>query len=441
MKVEVQDVSDLRKKVKVTVPADRVASEEQELVKEFALKAKIPGFRPGKAPQDIVKRRYAKDLEEELRRKLLSVAYRRLGEDKELKVYSIVNMDENGVSENEPAEITLTLDVQPSFELPTYTGLKVEVPKFETTDKEVDRAIEHIREQRGDYKPVEREAKKGDYVKCSYNGTVDGKPVEEVAPEARMYGSQKNTWEEADQVEKGLGIAGIAKGVVGMKAGDKKTVEHVFEKDFKEAELAGKKATYELEVHEVREKILPEMNEAFFKEMRVTNLDELREQVRKEFQSRHDYESGMAKREQITKALADSIDFAIPQSAMDHEVESVLKERMHQELNQGVSYDDLEKRKTELFEEAQGIAKTRAKLHFILARIAEKESIKVENQDIQQRIMQEAMMRRQSPDELVKEIQKDRSHLEAMRERILFSKTLDFLLDQAKVSEVDKKAS
>ena len=290
MNLELKDAGTARKIATVTFDADEIKNKENEACKEIGKIANIPGFRKGKAPAAVIRKRFSKELKDELTRKVSTDAYESILENKEIKVYSILKVDAGDPSSENGASVEVTVDLEPEFEIPDYENFEVTINPTDVSDEDIDNEINALRDQRASFDEVDRAAKEGDYIKCSYEGELDGKPVAEILPDKPMYGKQTNTWEEAGQA-KGLGVDAIAQGVVGMKSGDKKDIEASFEEDFEVEPLAGKTISYKLEVHEVREKKPPALNEEFFKSIKVENLEELKDRVLTDLETRKKRES------------------------------------------------------------------------------------------------------------------------------------------------------
>ncbi len=431
MKHTVENISDTRKTVTVSVTAEETAQLGKEVLAAFSRQANLPGFRPGKAPVDMVQKRYAKDIADELNSRVTSKAYDYMVKESKLDVYSLINVDGAAFTAGNAGDVKLTVDVRPEFALPEYKGIEVSSQSEDVADDEVEKAISEIRNQRAEYKPVERAAKAGDYVRLSYEGKVDGKLVSEIAPDRPILGTQSSTWEEAAAPEGVPGVRAVVDGIVGMKAGDKKAVSETFAKDFDVKELAGKTAQYDVEVKEVREKVLPAMDEAFLKSMGADSAEKLNEIVKKDIANGKAQKNRQAKREQVIEALQAKVDFALPESAVESETQDILRNFMEDQMRHGVKEEEFEQRKEELFAQATEAAKKRVKLNLILAAIAQKEGVKVENADIQQRIIQEAIMTRQKPEAIVKALQADRSLLANLQRSLLLAKTLELVIDQS----------
>ncbi|MEC8279411.1 MAG: trigger factor [Verrucomicrobiota bacterium] len=430
MKTDVQDINPTRKTISITVSSEDVSEQEAKLINDFQRQAKIPGFRPGKAPKNMVRQRFAKDIQQELKQRVVSLAHQEGVAGAEFEVFNIVELDEGEVKGGQGATITFTVDVIPEFEVPAYEGLKVTNAPTEASDEEVAKMLDQILGQRAEYNVAEKAAEKGDYVQCAYEGKIDTEIVADLVPEAPMYGTQANTWEEAGN-EDAPGVRAIVDGLVGMKAGETKEVTMEFPQDFKPEALAGKTVVYSVEAKEVREKVMPEMDDAFFESMQVKDENELRAKISENIENQKKQQNANGERQQITEELVKSVDFPIPQSGVESETEAVLRDFMQRNMQQGVSAEEFEKHKKSLHEGASKAAHDRFKSRLILTKIAEKEKIKVENEDFSRMIMMEAQQAGQNPDKVVKELQKDQNRVNQMRRDIILGKTMDLLAEKA----------
>jgi trigger factor len=436
VKTDVQDINPTRKTIAVSVTSEEITKQEAKLIKDFQRQAKIPGFRPGKAPENMVRSRFAKDIQQELKQRVISQAHQEGVAGADFEVFTIVELEEGEITSGQDAVITFTVDVIPEFNLPAYEGLKVSAEPTDASDEEVTKMLDQILSQRAEFNVAEKAAEKGDYVQCGYEGKIGDELVADLVPDATMYGSQKTTWEEAGS-EDAPGVRAIIDGLVGMKAGDAKEVTMEFPEDFKPEALAGKTAVYSLEAKEVREKVMPEMDEAFFKSLQVKDEAELRERIAENISNQKKQQNANAERQQITEELLKAVDFPIPESGVERETESVLRDFMRRNMQQGVSAEEFEKHKESLHEGASKAAHDRLKSRLILTKIAEKEKIKVENEDFSRMIMMEAQQSGQNPEKVVKELRKDQSRINDMRREIILGKTMDWLLEKAERSEAE----
>lgn len=438
--VQLNNVSATRKSLVVTLDPSEVDAEHQASVGEVAKFARIPGFRPGKAPAAMIAKRFSKEIAEDFKQKVVAKAYRSAMEKEKLDVINVVSVEEGKIETGAPANVTITLDVRPEFAVPDYSNLTTEVTSTDATDAEVENVIQGLRAERADFKPADRPAQKGDYVKLAYEGKVDGQPITELAPDKQLYGKVPQTWEEVEGANEGV-IPGLGKQLAGLKAGEKRDITITFPAEFAAAPtLAGKTAIYAVEVQEIRERVLPPLDAEFFKAQQVDDLAGLQAQVRNNLKMQKEYQNRSAQRRQVTEQLANAVDFPVPDSLVEGETQSVLRNFIEENMRRGVPAEQFEKDKKELFDGAKKAAHQRVKLQMILAKIAEQEKIEVTNDDLNNFIYREAMRTGQKGDKIVKALSSDREQLRSVQQNIIFDKAVDFLVSKAKVTTVAPQA-
>jgi trigger factor len=439
VKTDVKDINDTRKTITVTLTPEEVSEQESKLVKDFQSQAKIPGFRPGKAPEKMVRARFGKDIKQELKQRVISRAHQEGVGGADFEVFNIVDLEDGEITPGEDAKITFTVDVVPEFELPEYEGINVTTEPTEATEEDIEKMLTQILNQRAEYNVVEKAAEKGDYVRCSYEGKIGDELVADLVPDTPMFGTQKVTWEEAGS-EDGPGVKAVVEGLVGMKSGDEKEVTMEFPEDFKPEALAGKTVTYSLKAEEVREKVLPELNEELLKSLGVEDEEQLRKAIGENIENQKKQQNANAERQQVTEALLKAVDFPVPESGVQSETETVLRDFMQRNMQQGVSAEEFEKHKEQLYDGASKAAHDRLKSRLILSKIAEKEKIKAEQDDFSRMIMMEAQQSGEKPEKLVKELQKDQSRINRMRSEIILGKAMDLLVEKAQRSTASPAA-
>ncbi len=440
MNVQITDITETRKTLTVTLDQGEVNTEYQAVLGDFTRQANLPGFRPGKAPAAMVAKRYGKELKEEFKTKVIGKAYRDGLEQSKLEVLTLVEVEEGTIESGLSAAIKLTVDVRPDFQLPDYSALETEIQSADPTDAEIDSTIEALQGERADFKVAERAAAKTDYVRFGYTGTLDGKPLAEIVGDKAIYASAPQTWEEVEGANDGL-LPGVSKQLDGLKAGDKKTVDVIFPAEFAAVPaLAGKTVQYAIEVQEVRERVLPPLDEAFFKANQADDLEGLKNQIRSRLKMRKEQENRAAQRRQVTDALVAKVSFPVPDSLIASERDGVLRQFIEENMRRGVPQEQFEQNKKQLYDSASQAAVARVKVQLILAKIAEAEKIKVDEKDFNNWLMREAMRSGQRPDKLAKDLGKDREQVRAVQQQIMFDKALDFLVSKATVKTATAKA-
>ena len=289
-----------------------------------------------------------------------------------------------------------------------------------------------MRGQAADFKKVERAVQDGDYVVINYTGTSDGKPLTEIAPTARGLTEQKGFWVE---VKQGSFIPGFAVQLIGASAGEKRTVNVDFPAEFVTPELAGKKAAYEVEVVEVKEKALPELTDAFAKTYGAESVEKLREGVRKDLQNEVNSRQKRSIRNQIVKTISEKVSFDMPETTLQVEVRNVVYEMVSENQRRGVPKELIEEKKDELFNAASGIAKERLKISYLFHKISEKEGIRADQNEMNTRITLMAQANQMAPQKFLQELEK-RGGVAEVYQQLIHEKVLDFLHENAKIEDV-----
>ncbi len=430
MDTKIENINDTRKKIVVSFTAQEVADETSKITDEFVRGAKISGFRPGKAPRAMVEKSYADSIKAQSERALTSKAIDAMNKIEEFDLYAVVNIENDN---SNGCVLTFTADVYPAVEMPKTFETKVELKSTDASEEEVNNAVEYYRNQRAKYEEVDREIKKGDFVRLSYTGTIDGQPVAEVAKDMPIFADQKSTWEEAGN-ENVPGVQGIVQGIIGMKKGEKKTISHEFPKEMPIEKLAGKKAEYEVEIFEIREKILPEIDAEFLKGFEAKDLDDLKAKIKEGIEADKKNNNEVMKRQIAVEQLLEKASFPIPESALEDERESILQEMMMRFMSSGASKDDIEKNKEALLEGSTKEAEGRAKMRIFLNRVAKANGLKVDNEDMSRVLWQEAMRTRTKPEELIKQLKKDPSKANRMRSDALLQKAINFIAEKCEAT-------
>jgi trigger factor len=430
--VTLENLAPCKKLMRVEIEAPKVDETFETVTRDFQKEARLPGFRPGKAPREMVWRKYAKDIEEEAKRKLISEAYKKAVDDQNLDVLGYPDIEEIQFGRGKPLQFAATIETAPEFELPEYKGIPVKVEARTVTEEDMARALDVLRQPQTAFQTVSRAAANGDIVVVNYTGTAEGKPITDFAPAAKSLSEQKNFWIE---IGANAFIPGFAEQLLGTLAGEKRTLNVDFPANFVTPELAGKRGTYDVEVVEIKEKTLPPLDDDFAKKYGAENLEKLREGVRRDLENELKHKQTKSVRSQIIRSLVNRINFELPESAVAHETRNVVYDIVQENAKRGVSREIIEQEKERIYSAATQGAKERVKVNFLLQKIAEKEDIKVAQQEIAQRINQLASLYQIPPDKFLKDLQK-RNGLIEIYDQIMNEKVMELLQQNAKIEEV-----
>ena len=431
MNIRVEATGPCRKEVHVEFPAEAVGKEFAKIVEEYAAVARIPGFRPGRAPRDLVKRRFQKEIVDELKGRLVPQGYQAAVKQEKLETVTVLDVKEQDLKEGNPFAFTIKLDVAPSFELPVYKGLAVKGEKLEIKDEDVDAVIQNIREQNVKYTDsAGRPVQAGDMVQVDFTATSEGKPLGELSEKAASLGSAKDFWLIADQENEFL--PGFAAGVLGATVGEQRTIAVTFPADFTEASVAGRKADFATTIKAIREKQLPPIDAEFLKSLGVEDEAKLKERVRSDLQEMRKNNERARVEGELIKQLVAGTTLDIPESVLQEETQQAVYDMVRSNTSRGVAKDEIESNKDQLFDAASKSAAERIKVRYILRKIAAAESISATKEEIQQRIVELARRYQMPPERFEQELDKNNS-LGRVADEVRLMKTVSWIYDQAKV--------
>ncbi|HTR43134.1 MAG TPA: trigger factor [Pseudomonadales bacterium] len=435
MNISVENLAPCKKLMRIEVDAKAVDEVFDSVTKEYQKQAALPGFRPGKAPRDMVVKKYSAEISDEAKRKLIGDNYRKAVDEKKLNVIGYPDIEEITFGRGQNMQFAATVETAPEFEMPEYKGLPAKREEKSVTDEDVERALKMLAQQHTKFETVTRELKMGDVAVVNYNGTCDGKPITDTAPTARGLTEKKNFWLD---IEPNAFIEGFSAQMVGAKAGDKRTVNVDFPADFVTKELQGKKGIFEVEILEVKEKILPPVDDELAKKYGAENLEKLRAGVRRDLENELKHTQTNAVRGQIVKELLDRVQFELPETPVANTTRNVVYNIVNENSRRGVARDMIEKQKDEIYTAAAANAKEQVKLAFMVQKIVEKEKIAVSQEEVLRRAQSLAAMYQIPLDKFIKDLQK-RNGVQELFDQVAHEKVMQFLEDNAKIETVPAK--
>jgi trigger factor len=435
VEVTITDLSPCKKQLRIEIDAETVNAKFDAVAKDFRRHANLPGFRPGKAPLANVMRSYGDKIGEEAKRTLMSDSYSKALKENDLRPVIMPEVEELQFGHGKPFQYLATLEVTPAFELPEYNGIEVEKERRTVSDADVAKALDTLREQRVSYADVDRPAGEDDFIVVNFTGTIDDKPITDLVKVARGLTEQKNFWLHTKQNPL---IPGIVEALIGSGKDDKKTVTVTIPDDFIYEELIGKEAKYEIEIVQVKEKSLPELDDAFAKGFGAESMDKLREGVENDLKNELEYSLKKSIRNQCVDKLLSAVNCDLPETIVNEATRAAVHNIVQQNHQRGVGKDIIEENKDRIYANAKADAEVRVRANYILSRIAEKEGIKVTDQELSRQIAAIAAQQKVKPQKLTQQL-KDNGTLYQVQEEIMNGKVIDLLEEKAKVTEIDPK--
>ena len=412
----VKKINDCKREIELMVPPDEVKKEFDQAVKNFANRAKIKGFRPGKAPEHIVKQMYLPEIRESVVNSLAPKAL-----NKELKEHNLIPIGNPIINkltfeEGQPLQMTAQFEVWPEFELPDYKNIPITEKKASVTQKEIDQSLEDIAQKSAEYTPVEgRGVKDEDYVIAEIKGkdTRTNKllPTEKVVI---LAGHQEN--EQA-----------LNENLKGLKQEEQAEFVVKYDKDHSNKKLADKEIAYVLRVLSIKEKTIPELNDEFAIGLGEFNdLKGLKAEIKNQIIAAKKDEIKGKIADDIIQTISSRVSFELPESIVEQESLAIIQRLLSSQQSLSVQKEDVEKIK----EEAKKKAEQKLKNHLILTKITEKEKIEIKPEDIEEEIKAIARANNMPFAQVNAQLKKE-GHQEEIEDRVRLKKTVDFLIDNA----------
>ena len=435
MEVNITDLSPCKKQLRIEIDVETVNAKFDAVAKDFRRHAHLPGFRPGKAPLANVMRSYGDKIGEEAKRTLMSDSYAKALKENELRPVIMPEVEELQFGHGKPFQYLATLEVTPAFEMPEYIGIEVEKERRSVNDADIAKALDTLREQRVSYADMDRPAMEDDFIVVNFTGTIDDKPITDLIKVARGLTEQKNFWLHKTQNPL---IPGTVEALIGSSKGDKKTVTVTIPDDFVYEEIVGKEAKYEIEIVQVKEKSLPELDDKFAKGFGAESMDKLREGVESDLKNELEYSKKKSIRNQCVDKLLGAVNCDLPETIVNEATRAAVHNIVQQNHERGVGKEIIEENKDKIYANAKTDAEVRVKANYILSKIAEKEGIKVTDQELSRQVAAIAAQQKVKPQKLAQQL-KDNGTIYQVQEEIMNAKVIDLLEEKAKVTEIDPK--
>lgn len=432
MNVEVENLPHCITTLRVQIPPEKVSAAWTSITQDYAKQARIPGYRPGKAPRQVVEKKFQKEIREEVEKRLLGESTREAIQEKKLRVISLANVEDVEFADDKSLRFSATLVTAPEFETPEYKGIPIQTKSAEVTEAETDAALENLRDQYADFEDIAgRGLEMGDFAVIDYTGTIDGKPVHEVFPKAgKPLSSNNDFW---IRLTPESFFPGFSDALLGAKAEETRTIDIEVPQDFAVEEMRGQKIQYAVTVKGLKTKQQPELNDEFAsKVVAGKTAADLRALAKDELQRQKETQAAADKRAQVMAHLLSKVECELPENLVQGETRRLLAEIVKENQSRGVTEEVIRENEKELVSSAGQSARDRLKGTFILLRIAEAEKIGVTREEFQGRIAAMAARYGMAFDKMLKELEK-REALDQINEEILTGKVLDFLVANASV--------
>lgn len=428
MNVKVEDISSVKKQLSFEVPAVRVDEEIESAYKELAKTAKIKGFRKGKVPRAVLERHYAASVKSQVLERLVSDSYFKALKDEKILAVSGPEITEGGeLEKGQPYTFQAQVEVQPDVEAKDYLDLPLKKENFKDDETLVGARLEEMRLGNAKLETTDREAaQSGDTVIIDFEGFIDGVAFENGAAQDHSLDLGSNTF-----------IPGFEDQLVGMKVGEEGEIAVTFPLDYGKKDLAGQDATFKVKIKEIKEKILPELDDEFAAQMGMASLEDLRTRVKEAHESQERSRIEQEFRDQLVDLLIERNPIEVPESMVKSQLDYMLENLSNRMQSQGMSLEAMGMTPDSFKEVYREIAVKQVKGNLLLEAIALQESIKVEESEIEEKL-EEIAEQHNASKEMVMNFYSDESRRRGLVAQLAEEKVIHYLTGKANIEMVDE---
>jgi trigger factor len=423
MKVQVEEITPVKKSLKIEIPQEVVSSEFEVAYSDLKKKAKVPGFRPGKAPLSLLEKKFGPSIEEDIVRKLVPEYYQKAIKEAGLSPVEFPSIEKIELKKGAPLLFTATVEIKPTIQLSNYSGIPVPRKEIKVTDEEVEQTLKRLQDDQGrlEASPEERAIESNDYAIIDFEGSIDGKPVDQGKAEGYTLQIGSNTF--PSEFESSL---------LGKKKGDQMEIDVPYPADYPNKEIAGKSVRFKIHVKEIKNKVLPPLDDELAKDIGLSSLEELRGKIKNTLLEQRTAQQEHDQKNLLMKKLVEMHSFDVPESMVDRELHTMI-DRLQERVQQPLDHESLHK-------EYESTAKERVKGTFLLNEIADAEKIEVSEQEIDEEINRLAQRAKVSPQEAKRAIHQQQGSLEGLKARIREEKALNRVYSLAQFEDKGETA-
>jgi trigger factor len=421
--------------LRVEVPSTTVNAEKSKILASYAKQAKIPGFRPGKAPLAVIEKRFQNDIKEEIESRLINQSLQESLKKENLKVLDFGNPNNLSFTQDGGFRYDTVLTLAPEITLPEYKGIAVTVPSNEVSEDDLNTQIDGLRQRFADFTDIEgRSAALEDFCVIDFTSSLDGEPLEQALGRPAGYlGGREGFWV---RMQDDSFLPGFADQLVGLNVGDTKDVSITIPEDFPLEAIRQKDIVFHVTIKELKSQVLPELNDEFAVKLMgpEKTIDDLKAAITDGMKTNKQKEIDDMKINQMIAHFDQAVEFEIPETLLQAETQNQADALVQSAAQSGMNDEEITSQREALLDTAAAQAKTNIKTNFILQEIAEKENIVVNDNELVQHLLGIAQKRKEDPSKFIKSLQRN-GQIPGVRNSLLINKALDFLLEHASVTE------
>lgn len=432
MKIDIDELSPVQRKVRVELPAETVSSEFAHAYKNLGQRVRVKGFRTGKIPRSVLQGIYGDELKGEVKSHLVEESLGEVIKERGLQIVSRPEIETNDLNEGGPFSFSAVFEIKPEIEVKDYLGLEVEKIKLAISDDQVQDALKRIQEGHARLELVEGRdiVQTGDFVTLDFDGSIGGKPFS---------GGKGENY--ALEVGSGHALAQFEEAIVGLKIGDRQMVQVNYPESYPNKEIASKTVDFSIVVREIKQKVLPILDDEFAKDHgEHASLDELKSAIRKRLEAELKHYQDEDLKEKLVSRLIETHSFTLPSSMVERQTRYLMERYQNQVAGQAGADSDAAPPMEEARKTLESRAARQVQATLLVEKISQREKIEISDQDLQQRIDNLARAAGERAKGVREYYAKPESR-DDLRAQMLFDRTVGYLLERAQIKELDPPIS
>jgi len=430
MKVTVENVSSVKKIMHVEIPEEKVVRELNNAYKQLKNTAKIKGFRKGKAPRSVLERLFKKDVHNDVSSKLIQDSFIQALKEADLDIVGKPDIDLPGLDKKGAYKYAATVEIKPEIEDIDFKNLTLKKYLYHITDEEMDVQLKMLQKNLAKQNPIaeDRGVRENDFVLIDYEGFKNGKPFAET----------QKTENHAMKVGEGHILKEFDDQLVGMKRGDNREIKVKFPEDYHNGKLANQEITFQIKLHEIREEVLPEIDDEFAKNFgKYETLDNLKDAITQNLDQGYAKRAEQEMNEQIFKSLIKKTEFELPDSMVEHELERIIEEVEKTLSYHNKSLEDHGLSREILLEKHRELAEKKVRRHLILDKIVRQENMTLSDEELENSFEEIAKGFNQPVEEIKKYYSQNEDNLEFFKQTLLEKHTIELIIKNSIIEEVE----
>ncbi len=434
MQVSVEDVSSVKKTLHIEVPEKEVVRQLDKAYNELKKKAKVRGFRPGKAPRSVLVRLYKKDVHADVSSRLIQTSFMEALKETDLKIVGSPQVDPPELDVAGPYKFDATVEISPEIENVDFSGLSLKRTNHRYSDVEIETQLKMLQKNMAEHRPVEaaRAAEKGDYVLIDFEGFKDGRSFSET-PLTRDFNLK---------LGEGPIIAEFDDQLIGMQPDENKEFSIKFPADYGNKTLANLDLSFQVTLKEIREEVLPAIDDELAKKAgQYESLEALKKAIADNLQQGYAKRTEQELHEQIYKELLSRTEFEVPDAMVDMELEGILEEAERSFAYRNTSMEDLGLSRESLAEQYRDTALKQVKRHLLLSKLIDQQELTLDDGELEKALDEMATSFNQPVEEIKQFYDQNKDKLEYLKHSLLEKKAIKLIIDGSEIEDVEPETA